>query len=65
MTRIRLGLLRSPFATQVRSYTMFRLALQRTPLGHFQLYLKGLDGDALTVSRRHVAGVRKMMQSLH
>ena len=39
--------------------------LQRTPLGHFQLYLKGLEGDALTVSRRHVAGVRKMMQSLH
>ncbi|MNO51626.1 putative two-component response-regulatory protein YehT [compost metagenome] len=38
--------------------------LQRTPLGHFQLYLKGLDGDALTVSRRHVAGVRKMMQTL-
>lgn len=38
--------------------------LQRTPLGHFQLYLKGLDGDALTVSRRHVAGVRKMMQAL-
>lgn len=38
--------------------------LQRTPLGHFQLYLKGLDGDALTVSRRHVAGVRKMMQNL-
>lgn len=38
--------------------------LQRTPLGHFQLYLRGLDGDALTVSRRHVAGVRKMMQTL-
>ncbi|MHC6228001.1 LytR/AlgR family response regulator transcription factor [Pseudomonas sp. X10] len=38
--------------------------LQRTPLGHFQLFLKGLDGDALTVSRRHVAGVRKMMQTL-
>ncbi|MGS7253458.1 response regulator transcription factor [Pseudomonas sp. SK] len=38
--------------------------LQRTPLGHFQLYLKGLEGDALTVSRRHVAGVRKMMQTL-
>lgn len=38
--------------------------LQRTPLGHFQLFLRGLDGDALTVSRRHVAGVRKMMQSL-
>ncbi|AIZ34683.1 DNA-binding response regulator [Pseudomonas parafulva] len=38
--------------------------LQRTPLGHFQLFLKGLNGDALTVSRRHVAGVRKMMQQL-
>ena len=38
--------------------------LQRTPLGHFQLYLKGLNGDALIVSRRHVAGVRKMMQHL-
>ena len=38
--------------------------LQRTPLGHFQLFLRGLDGDALTVSRRHVAGVRKMMQTL-
>lgn len=38
--------------------------LQRTPHGHFQLYLKGLNGDALIVSRRHVAGVRKMMQQL-
>ena len=38
--------------------------LQRTPLGHFQLYLKGLNGDALIVSRRHVAGVRKLMQQL-
>jgi len=38
--------------------------LQRTPLGHFQLFLKGLDGDSLVVSRRHVAGVRKLMQSL-
>lgn len=38
--------------------------LQRTPLGHFQLYVKGLSGDALTVSRRHVAGVRKEMQQL-
>ena len=36
--------------------------LQRTPLGHFQLYLRGLGGEALTVSRRHVAGVRKLMQ---
>lgn len=38
--------------------------LQRTPLGHFQLYLKGLEGEPLTVSRRHVAGVRKLMQTL-
>ncbi|RRV09105.1 DNA-binding response regulator [Pseudomonas sp. v388] len=38
--------------------------LQRTPLGHFQLFLRGLNGDALIVSRRHVAGVRKMMQQL-
>jgi two-component system response regulator AlgR len=38
--------------------------LQRTPLGHFQLYLKGLNGDALIVSRRHVAGVRKLMNNL-
>ena len=38
--------------------------LQRTPLGHFQLFLKGLNGDALIVSRRHVAGVRKLMQQL-
>jgi two-component system response regulator AlgR len=38
--------------------------LQRTPLGHFQLFLKGLNGDALIVSRRHVAGVRKMMHQL-
>lgn len=38
--------------------------LQRTPFGHFQLYLKGLDGDALVVSRRHVAGVRKLMSQL-
>ncbi|KRW61356.1 LytR/AlgR family response regulator transcription factor [Pseudomonas sp. TTU2014-080ASC] len=38
--------------------------LQRTPLGHFQLYLKGMNDEALVVSRRHVAGVRKLMQSL-
>ena len=38
--------------------------LQRTPLGHFQLFLKGLEGEPLTVSRRHVAGVRKLMQNL-
>ena len=38
--------------------------LHRTTLGHFQLYLKGLEGEPLTVSRRHVAGVRKLMQKL-
>lgn len=38
--------------------------LQRTPLGHFQLFLKGMNGDALTVSRRHVAGVRRLMHSI-
>ncbi len=38
--------------------------LQRTPLGHFQLYLRGLEGEGLTVSRRHVPGVRKLMQNL-
>lgn len=37
--------------------------LQRTPLGHFQLYLRGLGDAALTVSRRHVAGVRKLMHN--
>jgi two-component system response regulator AlgR len=38
--------------------------LQRTPLGHFQLFLRGLGDEALTVSRRHVAGVRKLMNEL-
>ena len=38
--------------------------LQRTALGHFQLYLRGLNGEPLTVSRRHVAGVRKLMNQL-
>jgi two-component system response regulator AlgR len=38
--------------------------LQRTPLGHFQLFLRGLNGDPLIVSRRHVAGVRKLMNHL-
>lgn len=38
--------------------------LQRTPLGHFQLQLRGLEGGSLVVSRRHVAGVRKLMQNL-
>lgn len=38
--------------------------LHRTPLGHFQLHLRGLEEDSLTVSRRHVAGLRKLMQHL-
>jgi len=38
--------------------------LQRTPLGHFQLYLRGMNEEALIVSRRHVAGVRKLMSHL-
>ncbi|TBU89541.1 LytR/AlgR family response regulator transcription factor [Stutzerimonas kirkiae] len=38
--------------------------LQRTQLGHFQLYLGGLENEPLTVSRRHVAGVRKLMSHL-
>lgn len=38
--------------------------LQRTTLGHFQLYLKDFNDDALVVSRRHVAGVRKLMNHL-
>ncbi|RML98775.1 Alginate biosynthesis regulatory protein AlgR, partial [Pseudomonas syringae pv. maculicola] len=39
-------------------------SMKRTPVGHFELFLRGLNGDALIVSRRHVAGVRKMMQQL-
>lgn len=38
--------------------------LQRSPLGHFQLFLRGLEEDPLTVSRRHVAGVRRLMYEL-
>lgn len=38
--------------------------LQRTALGHFQIFLRGMGGDPLTVSRRHVAGVRHLMNSL-
>ena len=38
--------------------------LQRTPLGHFQLHLAGLGEETLTVSRRHVSGLRKLMQTL-
>ena len=39
-------------------------ALTANSGNHFQLFLRGLNGDALIVSRRHVAGVRKMMQQL-
>jgi two-component system response regulator AlgR len=38
--------------------------LQRTALGHFQIHLRGMQDEPLTVSRRHVAGVRKLMQHL-
>ena len=38
--------------------------LHRSSIGHFQLQLKGLPGDALTVSRRHVPGLRKLMGQL-
>lgn len=39
--------------------------LQRTPLGHFQLHLAGLpEAESLTVSRRHVSGLRRLMQEL-
>ncbi|WP_022963536.1 LytR/AlgR family response regulator transcription factor [Halopseudomonas pelagia] len=38
--------------------------LQRSSIGHFQLQLKGLPEEALTVSRRHVPGLRKLMGQL-
>jgi two-component system response regulator AlgR len=38
--------------------------LQRTSMGHFELCLKDLEGETLTVSRRHVPGVRKLMDRL-
>ncbi|MAP30242.1 MAG: DNA-binding response regulator [Pseudomonas sp.] len=38
--------------------------LQRTAMGHFELCLKGLEGETLTVSRRHVPGVRRLMEHL-
>lgn len=38
--------------------------LQRSAVGHFHLYLKGLPEETLTVSRRHVPGVRKLMEKL-
>ncbi|PCD00114.1 LytR/AlgR family response regulator transcription factor [Halopseudomonas pelagia] len=38
--------------------------LQRSSVGHFQLHLKGLSEETLTVSRRHVPGLRKLMGQL-
>jgi len=38
--------------------------LQRTSMGHFELCLKDLDDETLTVSRRHVPGVRRLMDRL-
>ena len=38
--------------------------LHREGSGHFQLYLKDLPDEPLTVSRRHVPGVRKLMDRL-
>ncbi|MFN3580663.1 MAG: LytR/AlgR family response regulator transcription factor [Pseudomonas sp.] len=38
--------------------------LQRSAVGHFQLHLKGLGEETLTVSRRHVPGLRKLMDHL-
>lgn len=37
--------------------------LQRTVQGHYELHLRDID-EALTVSRRHVAAVRKLMDKL-
>ena len=38
--------------------------LQRGSMGHFHLQLKGLPNETLTVSRRHVPGVRKLMDRM-
>ncbi|WP_193073346.1 LytR/AlgR family response regulator transcription factor [Pseudomonas sp. FME51] len=38
--------------------------LQRSAMGHFHLHLKGLPDETLTVSRRHVPGLRKLMEGL-
>jgi two-component system response regulator AlgR len=38
--------------------------LQRSSAGHFHLHLKGLPDENLTVSRRHVPGLRKLMDHL-
>ncbi|RRJ82961.1 LytR/AlgR family response regulator transcription factor [Aestuariirhabdus litorea] len=37
--------------------------LERTPQGHYQLYLEGQE-EPLQVSRRHVAATRRLMQRL-
>jgi two-component system, LytTR family, response regulator AlgR len=38
--------------------------LQRSSMGHFHLQLRGLPNETLTVSRRHVPGVRKLMDRM-
>ncbi|PKM29312.1 MAG: DNA-binding response regulator [Gammaproteobacteria bacterium HGW-Gammaproteobacteria-11] len=38
--------------------------LQRSAVGHFHLHLKGLEDETLVVSRRHVPGLRKLMDQL-
>ncbi|MFZ2288121.1 MAG: LytTR family DNA-binding domain-containing protein [Halopseudomonas yangmingensis] len=38
--------------------------LQRNAHGHFLLHLRGLEEQPLVVSRRHVPGVRKLMEKL-
>ena len=38
--------------------------LQRSAMRHFHLHLKGLPDETLTVSRRHVPGLRKLMEGL-
>ncbi|MBA6419784.1 LytR/AlgR family response regulator transcription factor [Pseudomonas neustonica] len=38
--------------------------LQRTAMGHSELRLRDLEGETLTVSRRHVPGVRRLMDHL-
>ena len=38
--------------------------LQRSSMGHFHLHLKDLPDETLTVSRRHVPGLRRLMEEL-
>ena len=38
--------------------------LQRSAMGHFHLHLKELPDETLTVSRRHVPGLRRLMEEL-